>query len=33
MAYSELVLELLCKFTPSEIVQMIHELEVEFGLK
>lgn len=33
MAYSELAFELECKFTPSELVQMIHDLEVEFGLR
>ena len=29
--YSEFEIELLCKFTPSEMVQMLHNLEVEFG--
>ena len=26
-------IELLCKFTPSEMVQMLHNLEVEFGIE
>lgn len=33
MHYSELAFELLCNFTPSELKQMIHDLEVEFGLR
>ena len=31
MAYSELAFELVCKFTPSELKQLLHDLEVEFG--
>lgn len=32
MAYLEFAIESLCKFTPSEITQMLHNLEVEFGI-
>lgn len=33
MHSSEFEIELLCKFTPSELVQMLHNLEVEFGIE
>ena len=26
-------LDLICTFTPSELMQMVHDLEVEFGIE